>query len=296
MFAIVGILVVIGAVLGGYLMEHGQLMVLMQPAELAIIGGCAVGALLVANPIHVIKALVAQGIGILKPSPYCTKTYFETLKMLYALFNNGRRGGDQALEGEIEAPENGPSFAVYPAFLKDKSATAYVCDTLRVSLMGGSSHDLEALMELDAETQEQEHGESVSALQTMADALPGFGIVAAVLGVVITMGALGGPPEEIGHKVAAALVGTFLGILLSYGVIGPFAALIHKQNDARTQYMACLRSAVIAYTKGSSAIMCVEFARRSVPVRCRPAFNVLEEACRNGGSSAAAEQAQAEAA
>jgi chemotaxis protein MotA len=296
MFAIIGILVVIGAVVGGYLMEHGQILVLMQPAELAIIGGCAIGALLVANPVHVLKSLVADGLAVLKPSPYSRGVYFETLKMLYALFNAGRRGGDQALEGEIEAPENGPSFALYPAFVKDKAATAYVCDTLRMSLMGGSPHDLEALMELDAETQEHERAESVSALQTMADALPGFGIVAAVLGVVITMGALGGAPDEIGHKVAAALVGTFLGILLSYGVVGPLAALIHKQNDARTQYMACLRSAVIAYAKGSSAIMSVEFGRRSVPVRCRPAFNELEEACRNGGSSAPAEELEAEAA
>ncbi|MDZ4797870.1 MAG: flagellar motor stator protein MotA [Bryobacteraceae bacterium] len=291
MFAIIGIIVVLGAVIGGYLMEHGHIMVLMQPAEFLIIGGSALGATLVGNPLYVLKGIGGNLLMILKPDHYNQSHYLKTLQMLYALFSTGRKQGDQALEAEIEDPENGASFSSFPHFVKDKKALAYVCDTLRMSLMGGAPYDLDTLMELDAETQEAEEHEPVSALQTTADALPGFGIVAAVLGVVVTMGALGGPPEEIGHKVAAALVGTFLGILLCYGVLGPLAALLGKHHDSTKQYFACLRSAVIAYAKGSSPLMSVEYGRRVIPTRNRPTFSELEGACKGGGAEAKAEAA-----
>jgi chemotaxis protein MotA len=287
-FAIIGIAIVLGAVVGGYLMEHGHIMVLMQPAELLIIGGSAVGATLAANPLHVLKAIAGNFIAILKPGHYNRDRYLKTLQMLYTLFSTGRKQGDQVLEAEIEDPSSGASFAVFPAFANDQKALAYVCDTLRMSLMGGAPFDLDSLMELDAETQELEDHEPVAALQTTADALPGFGIVAAVLGVVVTMGALGGPPEEIGHKVAAALVGTFLGILLCYGVLGPLAALMAKHHEETKQYFACLRSAVIAYTKGSSPLMAVEYGRRTIPTRNRPTFAELENTCK--GRNVAPEQ------
>ncbi len=280
MLSIIGIVIVFASVIGGYLMEHGQLMVLVQPAELVIIGGLALGAMIAANPLHVLKSLMGALLGILKGDKYTKDYYLNTLKMLYALFSTGRRNGDQALEAEIEAPETGASFAAFPEFVKNHHAVHYVCDTLRMSLMGGAPFDLDNLMEIDADTQHEEEAEPVNALQTTADALPGFGIVAAVLGVVISMGALSGPPEEIGKKVAAALVGTFLGILLCYGVAGPLAAQITKNNEAEHKYLNCLRNAVIAFAKGSSPLMSVEFGRRSIPTRLRPTFGELETACK----------------
>src|SRR3954451_3019587 len=297
MFSIIGIVVVIGAVIGGYLMEHGKLAVLVQPAELVIIGGAAIGTLLIGNPLPVIIKIINGVIGILGSGKYNKNRYLDTLKMLNDVFTQGKKGGMVSLEPHVEEPDKSDLFKKHEFLHKDHHALVFICDTLRMALSGTVSHfDLDQMIDVDLEVHHKEVGKPVSALTTVADSLPGLGIVAAVLGVVITMGALGGPPDEIGHKVAAALVGTFLGILLSYGVVGPLAALIHKQNDARTQYMACLRSAVIAYAKGSSAIMAVEFGRRSVPVRCRPAFNELEEPCRNGGSSAPAEELEAEAA
>ncbi|MBC7925814.1 MAG: flagellar motor stator protein MotA [Bryobacteraceae bacterium] len=288
MFTILGLLIVIGAVIGGYLMEHGQLMVLMQPAELVIIGGTALGAALISNPIYVITKALSNILKCFTPDHYNKKVYLETLKMLFAVFSLGRKQGDQALEAEVENPAGGSTFSTYPAFVKDKASLNYVCDTLRMSLMGGSAHDLDELMEVDAESQQEESAQPVSALQSVADALPGFGIVAAVLGVVITMGALGGPPEEIGHKVAAALVGTFLGILLCYGVVGPFATRLGMLNHGHHEYLMCLRSAVIAYVKGTSPLMAVEHGRRSIPLRIRPGFSDLESACKGGGAPAEA--------
>jgi len=255
-------------------------MVLVQPAELVIIGGATLGTLLVANPMHVLKDIVGGLLGVLKSPKYTKQYYLGTLQMLYGLFQKGRKEGDQALEAQIEDPANSASFQAFPAFLKDHHALPYVCDTLRMSLMGGSPHDLDTLMEIDADTHHHEAGEPVSALQSAADALPGLGIVAAVLGVVITMGALGGPPEEIGHKVAAALVGTFLGILACYGFVGPLATRLAKNSEGDNKYLLCLRNAVISYTKGSTPLMAVEFGRRSIPALVRPTFRDLETACK----------------
>jgi chemotaxis protein MotA len=280
LLAIVGVLVVIGAVIGGYLMEHGHLLVLFQPAELVIIGGASVGTLLIANPLHLLRQIASGAAGAVKAERYSKKYYLDTLQMLYNLFSLAKKSGDQALEAEVEDPENGSVIKSFPAFIKDHHARDYVCDTLRMSLMGGTPYDLETLMEIDADTHHHDATEPVSALQSAADALPGLGIVAAVLGVVITMGALGGPPEEIGHKVAAALVGTFLGILLCYGFIGPLAARMTKISDADGNYLTCLRTAVIAFTKGSTPLMAVETGRRAIPARFRPSFKDLEAACK----------------
>ncbi|MBC7927566.1 MAG: flagellar motor stator protein MotA [Bryobacteraceae bacterium] len=293
MFSIIGILVVLGGIIGGYLMEHGNLLVLMQPAEFVIIGGAAAGALLIANPLHVLKGIIGSLMLAFKGEKYDRKYYLETLKMLNMLFTTGRKNGDQALEAEIEDPKASASFSSFPKFQKDHHAIAFVCDTIRMSLMGGSPYDLDQLMEIDADSHHHESSEPVTALQTTADALPGLGIVAAVLGVVITMGALGGPPEEIGHKVAAALVGTFLGILMCYGFIGPLAARISGINLAEQQYYLCLRNAVISYAKGCAPIMAVEYGRRSVPGHLRPSFQDLETACKGGSAEQVAEVAAA---
>jgi chemotaxis protein MotA len=283
MFSIIGIVVVLGAVVGGYLMEHGQLGVLVQPAELVIIGGAALGTLLIANPLPIIKKIISGLLAVLKGNPYTKAYYLETLKMLNDLFMQARKNGMVKLEEDVENPDKSQVFTKYPAFLKHHHAVHFVCDTLRMAISGGvQPFDLDQMMEMDMEVHHHEATVPVNALTTVADALPGLGIVAAVLGVVITMGALGGPPEEIGHKVAAALVGTFLGILLCYGFLGPLAANITKMNDAESDYLRCLRQGLIAFVKGSAPALAIEFARRSIPGEVRPSFKETEAACKGG--------------
>ncbi|MGZ6317559.1 MAG: flagellar motor stator protein MotA [Anaerolineales bacterium] len=288
MFAIIGIIVVLGAVMGGYLMEHGQIRVLLQPAELVIIAGAALGTLLIANPLSTLTRIVKGVIQVLKGSPYTKAFYLDTLKMLNELFTRARKEGMPRLEEDIEDPHKSPVFKKYPKFLANHHVVDFMCDTLRMAIGGGiASFDLDQMMEMDMEVHHQGATQTVSALSTVADALPGLGIVAAVLGVVITMGALGGPPEEIGHKVAAALVGTFLGILLCYGFLGPLASNMTKLNDAESDYMRCLRQGVMGFIRGSAPILSVEFARRTIPGELRPSFKELEAACKGGGVAAA---------
>ena len=244
MFSIIGIVVVLGAIVGGYLMEHGNLMVLMQPAELVIIGGAAIGTLLIANPLPVVIDIAKGMLGIFAPSKYNKNFYLTTLAMLNDLFSKGRKGGISALESDVEQPDQSELFKKYPAITKQHHTIDFICDTLRIVMAGNiSPFELDQMLELDLEVHHKEIGQPATALVTVADALPGLGIVAAVLGVVITMGALGGPPAEIGHKVAAALVGTFLGILLCYGFFSPFAASMSKANECETQYYNCFAPA-----------------------------------------------------
>jgi chemotaxis protein MotA len=291
MLPLIGILIVLGAIVGGYLMEHGNLMVLFQPAELVIIFGAAVGTIVVANPLSTLKAIVAGLKGVVTGGPYSRAFYLETLRMLYELYNYGRKAGTAKLEEDIDHPEKSQIFTKYPKFLKLRHGLHFLCDTMRTSLAGGvDAHDLDHMMEADLEVHHREAHEPVAALTTMADSLPGLGIVAAVLGVVITMGALGGPKEEIGHRVAAALVGTFLGILLCYGIFGPLASAMSKQTDAEGHYMGFLRMAALAYVKSLPPLIAVEMARRSIPTGVRPTFSEMETACRGGGASAAPQE------
>ncbi len=289
MFAIIGILVVIGAVVGGYLMEKGNLLVLVQPAELIIIGGAALGTMLIANPLPVVISILKGVAGAFAPSRFSKPFYVETLKMLNDLFQGARKGGMVKLESDVEEPEKSAIFSKYPKFLKNHHAVHFVCDTLRMAITGGVSHfEMDQMMELDLEVHHAEVSTPVNALTTTADSLPGLGIVAAVLGVVITMGALGGPPEEIGHKVAAALVGTFLGILLCYGFIGPLASSMTKTNEAESHYYHCLRVAIIAFVRGAPPMLAIEFARRTIPSAIRPTFKEMEDGCRGGSAAPAA--------
>jgi chemotaxis protein MotA len=288
MFAIIGILVVFGAVVGGYLMEHGNIKVLLQPAELLIIGGAAAGTVLVANPLHILKQIVAGVTGVFKGSPFTKQRYLESMKMMYDLLNKARREGLMALESDVEEPGKSPVFSKYPAFVNDHHLRDYVCDTLRMAVSGTEAFDLDQLLDLDMEVHHHNAGQPVASLSTMADSLPGLGIVAAVLGVVITMGALGGPPEEIGRKVAAALVGTFLGILLCYGLVGPIASNMAKLADEEHAFLYVMRVLIISFLKGTAPIMAVEVARRAIPGHVRPSFQELEKMCRGGGSEAPA--------
>jgi chemotaxis protein MotA len=284
MFAIIGIVVVIGAVIGGYLMEHGQLAVLMQPAEVVIIVGAAIGTLLIANPLATVIGIVKGMLGVLKGSPYSKKFYLDALKMLNEIFGYARKNGMNRLEADVDDPAKSALFSKYPALLKNHHALHFVCDSLRTAISGGVSHfELDQVMENDMEVHHHEANEPVHALQQVSDALPGLGIVAAVLGVVITMGSIGGPPAEIGHKVGAALVGTFLGILLCYGFLGPLAANMAKINDGEMEYLKFLRAGVMAFIKGAAPILAVEFARRQIPGHVRPTFKEMEGACRGGG-------------
>ena len=291
MFAIVGILIVFGAVIGGFLMEKGQILVLVQPAELLIIAGASIGTLLVANPVHILKGILAGLMGVLSGSQFGTERYLNTLKMMYQFLNKVRKEGLLSVEMDVEKPEASGIFKNYPEFLKDHHARDFVCDTLRMAITGGvEPFDMDQMMELDMEVHHHDATEPVSALSSTADALPGLGIVAAVLGVVITMGALGGPPEEIGHKVAAALVGTFLGILLCYGVVGPLAANMTKTADEHNGYLHVLRVLLLSFLKGSAPITAVEIARRAIPAHVRPRFDEMEKRCK---SQQAAEPAKA---
>jgi chemotaxis protein MotA len=296
MFAIIGIVVVFGAVVCGYLMEHGNLRVLLQPAELVIIAGAAIGTVLVANPLHILKKIAAGVLGVFKGATVTKERYLDTLKMMYTLLTKARKEGLMALESDVEEPTKSPIFTKHPNFLKDHHARDFLCDTLRMAVTGTDPFELDQLMDLDLEVHHRDASQPVAALSTMADSLPGLGIVAAVLGVVITMGALGGPPEEIGHKVAAALVGTFLGILLCYGLVGPLAANMSKTADEEHAYLSVLRVLIVSFLKGSAPIMAVEFGRRAIPGHLRPSFQEVEKTCRGGGGGAENSEAAAAAA
>lgn len=293
MFAIVGIVIVFGAVIGGFLMEKGHLPVLIQPAELLIIGGAAIGTLLVANPMHILKGIAAGLKGVLTGSKLNKQRYLNLLKMMFQFLNKVRKEGLLSVENDVEKPKESAVFKNYPDFLADHHAMAFVCDTLRMAITGGvDPFDMDQMMELDMEVHHHEATQPVSALTTMADALPGLGIVAAVLGVVITMGALGGPPEEIGHKVAAALVGTFLGILLCYGVAGPLSSNMAKTADEHNDYLHVLRVLLLAFLKGSAPMIAIELGRRAIPAWVRPTFDEMEKFCKGqAGASTATTKA-----
>lgn len=282
MSAILGIVLVFCAVVGGFLMEKGHLVVLLQPAELLIIAGAATGTLLVANPMHILKGIAAGLLGILKGSRFSKQRYLNTLKMMYQFLNKVRKEGLLAVEADVEKPAESSIFKSYPDFLGDHEAVHFLCDTLRTAITGGvEPFDMDQMMELDMEVHHHAAMQPIDALSTVADALPGLGIVAAVLGVVITMGALGGPPEQIGEKVAAALVGTFLGILLCYGVVGPLSANMRKAADEQNEYLHVLRVLLLSFLKGSAPMIAVEMGRRAIPAHVRPDFDEMEKSCKN---------------
>jgi chemotaxis protein MotA len=287
MFAIIGIVVVFGAIVAGYLMEKGSLLVLLQPAELIIIGGAALGTIFIANPIYIIKAMAGGVMEVLKPPAFDKKRYLSTLKMMFEFLNKVRKEGLLSVENDVEKPKDSPIFKKYPEFIKDHHVCDFVCDTLRMAITGGvEPFDMDQMMERDMEVHHHGVVAPISALTTVADALPGLGIVAAVLGVVITMGAIGGPPEEVGKKVASALVGTFLGILLCYGLVGPLSSNMAKSAEAHNEYLQVLRVLILAFLKGNAPMLAVEIARRAIPAHVRPSFNEMEKACKGSGAGA----------
>jgi chemotaxis protein MotA len=287
MLSIIGIVIVLGAIAAGYMMEHGKFLVLLQPAELVIIFGAAIGTVVIANPLPVLIQIGKGLLGVFAGSPFTKARYLETLKMIYELFSLARKAGTAKLEEEVDNPSKGQVLNKYPKFMAMHHALHFLCDTLRMAVTGGVDPlEIDSMMEADLEVHHKESAEPIAALSTMADALPGLGIVAAVLGVVLTMGALGGPKEAIGEKVAAALVGTFLGILLCYGIFGPLATAMGKNAEAESQFYGVLRMAALGFVKELSPMLAVELARRSIPGGVRPTFQEMEGACRGGGGVA----------
>ena len=283
MFVIIGLVVVVGSLMGGYIMAGGDPIVLMQINEFIIIGGCAIGALMAANSMTTLKAVMAGVMKTLKGPAVNKDVYLELMQMLYELFQFAKREGLIALEPHIEDPESSTIMSKYPTFLANHHVVEFLSDTLKVVLSGGvPAHDLEELMDLDLEAHHEEEHMAPAALTTMADAFPALGIVAAVLGVVITMGSISDGPEAVGHHVAAALVGTFLGVLLSYGIVGPVAKNMEGIVAKESKYLVVIKSALLSFAKGAPATVAIEYGRRAIDPENRPTFDETEEAIKRG--------------
>jgi chemotaxis protein MotA len=290
MLILVGALLVIGAVLGGYTWEGGAIHLLNQPAEFLVIGGAALGVLVTGTPLPVIKAIVTQLKRLMTSAPG-RKEFTDLLVMQYQLFRVVQSTGVMALESHFDNPGQSPILSKYPSFLKRHESLAFLADSARVIIVGGiSPHDFEALMYEDLEVRHKESMIPAQTLLKVGDAMPGLGIVAAVLGIVITMQAIDGPPSEIGHKVGAALVGTFLGILLSYGFIQPVATIMEHRVEEEMVIDQCIKAGILAIHKGFAPAIAIEFARRVIPEEVRPSFDETEKLCRaaRGDASAAA--------
>ncbi|MCK9237348.1 MAG: flagellar motor stator protein MotA [Thiopseudomonas sp.] len=283
MMKILGILVVFGSVLGGYILSGGQIAAIVQPFEVLIIIGAAFGAFMQANPGKTIAHVIKKSLQMFG-SRINKALYLDVLKMLYEVLNKSRREGMMAIESDIEDPAASAIFSKYPAILKDQRMTEFVCDYLRIMSTGNMApHEFEGLfdMELDSLKSELEH--PGHAVHQVADALPGFGIVAAVLGIVITMAMLGEAEQnEIGRHVGAALVGTFLGILASYGFVGPLAASLDHDGQQELNLYEAIKATLVASASGLPPSLAVEFGRKVLLPANRPNFVELEQAVRGG--------------
>lgn len=278
MIVIVGCIMVFGAVLGGFMMAGGHIGALIQMSEYVVICGSAAGALVIMSPKAVIISLFKQMFGTLKGSPYGKKAYEDMFKALYELFMLGRRNGMIALEEHVLTPETSSIFTKYPGLVKDHHAMAILCGGLRPIIDGKVKPDqLKLLLDTELDAMEDEHHKPVDVLTKVADAMPGFGIVAAVLGIVITMGSIAGPVEEIGHHVAAALVGTFLGILISYGFLNPIAVNMAFVGDSELCFFRTISIAVVGFANGMAPVMAIEVARRGLRSDVKPTADDLEK-------------------
>ncbi len=281
MIALFGIVVVIGSVLGGFIIAGGHVPALFHISEFVVIGGTALGTMLISTPGPVLKDTTSRLIGLMKSSPYNKGLYLDALKMLFELFQTARRDGLVAIESHIEGPDKSTIFNKYPEILHRHHAVTFLCDSLRLVLVGSvPAYDLETLMENEIDVHHEQENRPVSTLQKVGDSLPGIGIVAAVLGIVVTMSAIAGPVEEIGEKVGAALTGTFLGVLLAYGFASPLSVSMEHENAAEARFYHFIKASVVAFAKGFSPIVSVEFARRAIFAADRPTFLEMESACK----------------
>jgi chemotaxis protein MotA len=287
MFVIGGCAVVIVAVLVGFMMAGGHVGALLHPSELVTIGGASLGAMIVMAPKQVLVDLVRCVLQLIKGSPYNKQTYVELFGLLGEIARKIRRDGMLALEPMVTDPHNDPLLAKYPRIAKNHHATDFLCGGLSLFLDG--INDAELLtreMQKEIAVIEREHHAAIGVLQKVADALPGFGIVAAVLGIVITMQAIDGPASEIGHKVGAALVGTFLGILLSYGFFAPMASRMELMGEAEITFLRSVMSAIVSLSAGESAREVIMRARRVVGTESRPSLSETEALAKEGAAAA----------
>jgi chemotaxis protein MotA len=284
MIIIVGAIMVLASVLGGFVMAGGHPGALIQISEFIVICGAAAGAMVIMSPKKVLMDMMHQMTAALKGAPHNRAAYEELFKALYELFMLARRNGMIALEEHVTTPASSSILAKYPAFSKNEEAVELLCGALRPIIDGKVKPDqLKMLLDIQIETLEAEHHKPVNVLTKAADAMPGFGIVAAVLGIVVTMGSIAGPIEQIGHHVAAALVGTFLGILISYGFLNPLAVNMEFVGEAELAYSKCIASSVVGFANGMAPIMAVEMARRGLDSDIRPNSDDLEKMLKSIG-------------
>lgn len=278
MLIIIGALVVTIGVVVGFLMAGGHLLVLLQISEFVTIGGAVIGSLLISAPMATIKKMIAAIPKAIKGNHLSKKDYMDLLKSFYDLFLVAQRDGLLAIEKHIETPKESDILSRNEKFINNEVALTFLCDTLKVMLSGGvPPHEVESLMDTEIETFELEQKPIPHLLTKIGDALPGLGIVAAVLGIIVTMGSINAGAEAVGKHVAAALVGTFLGVLLSYGYVGPLATNIEHQIEGDVRYLETIKAAVVAYAKGNPPIVAVEIARRTIFSESRPTFSELEK-------------------
>lgn len=279
MFAIIGFAIVFAGVLGGYMGAGGKLAILFQPFEVAIIIGAAIGSFMIGNPKRVIAG-VMKNLGLVFKGTRHSKTgYIELFSMLYAIFKLAKSKGDLALESHVEKPEESAIFQQFPKFSKDHHALLFLCDYLRLLTLGtNNSHEVEAIIDEEIEAHHTEAHLISGAINAVADAMPALGIVAAVLGVINTMGSITEPPEILGHMIGGALVGTFMGVLLSYGFIAPIAHSLEVTFNSETKYYQCIKAALLAHMQGYAPQVSIEFARKTLPEDMRPTFQEVEQA------------------
>jgi len=276
---IIGILIVVGSVIGGYVGVGGHMLVLWQPFEFIIILGAALGAFVIGNTGPVLKAVPAMFGSLFKGPKYNKAAYVELLGMQFSMFKLVQQKGILGIEPHIEDPKNSSLFNAFPTFARNHHAVEFVCDYMRMVTMGSNNvHEMEALMDEELETHHQEHERVVSSVQALADGTPALGIVAAVLGVIHTMGAIAEPPEVLGHMIGGALVGTFFGVLVAYGFFGPFAQSLRNIYEAESKYFLSLKVGLLAHIGGQPPVMAIEFARKALMSEVRPTFNEVEAA------------------
>jgi chemotaxis protein MotA len=278
----IGLLGVLGAVVGGYIMAHGNLSVLFQPAEIIIIFGAATGALVISSPKHVLIGVIKGAIKtITGGGGYSKKDYMEALLLITEIFTKIRKEGLISIEQDVEEPQNSPIFSKYPKFMKNHHALGLLTDTLRtVMTTTVSPYELESILDSELETLHETESAPAKNLINIAESLPGLGIVAAVLGVVITMGKIKEPPDVLGHSIGAALVGTFLGVLMCYGFVGPLARRLEASVNEEKEFLQVIKAALVSFVGGAAPQIAVEFARRGIPPHLRPSFHELEEEIR----------------
>jgi len=278
MIIIIGAIIVLGSVLGGFIIGGGKPAVLLHFNELLIIGGAAVGALVIMSPRKVLMDIIRGTLACLKGTPHNREAYETLLKVLYELFLLGRRNGMIALEEHVLEPQNSTIFQKYPRFSSNKHAVEFLCGSLRPIIDGKIKPDqLRLLLDVEIDKMEDEHHAPVNVLTRAADAMPGFGIVAAVLGIVITMASISGPIEHIGESVAAALVGTFLGIFIAYGFLNPLAVNLEFTGGAELDFTRCIAACVVGFANGMAPITAVELGRRGLSSDLRPSAEEMEQ-------------------